>query len=139
MDGEIRRALEACARDFPENFEWLGPVDSETRDGLLSGADLFLFPTRYANEAQPLVLIEALEAGVPVLANDRGCIGDMLGRDSQWLVADEAASVDTATATIERMLDDDGYRAAARVMALQRAAALAAHASGALEDFAREL
>jgi glycosyltransferase involved in cell wall biosynthesis len=40
--------------------------------------DLFLFPTNFKQEAAPLVIYEALAAGCPVLARDRGVISEIV-------------------------------------------------------------
>ncbi|NBB91744.1 MAG: glycosyltransferase [Gammaproteobacteria bacterium] len=139
MDEAVADSLRRCSSECPDTFEWLGPVDAEKRSELLASADLFLFPTRYANEAQPLVLIESLEAGVPVLANARGCIGEMIGEGSGLLVAEDEQFVETAARVIERMLSDDAYRAEVRDLAPQLAAGMAGRAERALERFAAQL
>ena len=41
--------------------------------------DVFVFPSRYRFEAQPIVLIEALSHGIPVLAPTIGYISELLG------------------------------------------------------------
>lgn len=139
MSEGIRKSIERCCGECGGALEWLGPVDGEARTRLLSSADLFLFPTRYHNEAQPLVLIEALEAGVPVVANARGCIAEMIGEASELLVNDESDFVETAAGLIERMLGDSNYRDEVRGLAPKRAAALAGRAGRALEHFAAQL
>jgi glycosyltransferase involved in cell wall biosynthesis len=48
----------------------LGAVPASSRQATLQYADLFIFPSHYANEAQPLVVLEAMAAGVPVIATD---------------------------------------------------------------------
>ena len=40
--------------------------------------DMFLFPTPWRQEAAPLVIYEALAAGCPVLATDRGLIAEFV-------------------------------------------------------------
>lgn len=55
-----------------------GPLYGTDKDTFFEGLDLFLFPTRYVDEAQPTVIYEALAAGVPVLAFARGAIADQV-------------------------------------------------------------
>jgi len=57
----------------------IGPVYDETKDAFYRQLDIFLFPSKYVNEAEPLVIHEALRSGVPVLACDRGAIAEILG------------------------------------------------------------
>jgi glycosyltransferase involved in cell wall biosynthesis len=58
--------------------EYVGPVFDENKAKFLSSIDLLVFPTRYVNEAQPLVVYEAQAAGVVVSASNRGCISEMI-------------------------------------------------------------
>jgi glycosyltransferase involved in cell wall biosynthesis len=74
-DSRSRAAIEATLREFPDDFRWLGPVYGPDKDAFYGSIDAFVFPSDYVNEAQPLVLLEALAAGAAVLATDRGCMG----------------------------------------------------------------
>lgn len=73
-DAETQQAIEAAARDHGDSFEWLGPVYGGEKTRFYESIDAFVFPSDYANEAQPLVLLEALAAGAAVLASERGCM-----------------------------------------------------------------
>jgi len=44
---------------------------------LLASSDVLVLPTSYPNEGQPLAIIEALVAGLHVVATDHRCIGSM--------------------------------------------------------------
>jgi len=79
--GRMDEALIAAGLyEFGDAVEYLGPLDGEAKEAFYRDIDVFVFPTRYRNEAQPLVLFEALAAGVPALAYARGCIAGDLGR-----------------------------------------------------------
>lgn len=58
--------------------EYVGPVFGDDKSRFLSSIDVLVFPTRYINEAQPLVVYEAQAAGVVVSASERGCIAQMI-------------------------------------------------------------
>ncbi|MDI6693925.1 MAG: glycosyltransferase family 4 protein [Anaerolineales bacterium] len=60
-------------------LEWSGAVYGEDKAKFWQEIDVFVFPTRYPNEAEPLVVWEALAAGVPVIAVQRGCICNQVG------------------------------------------------------------
>jgi len=47
-----------------------GAVETEAKEALLAAADVFILPTRYPNEGQPIAIIEALTSGLPVVATD---------------------------------------------------------------------
>jgi glycosyltransferase involved in cell wall biosynthesis len=48
----------------------LGSVSGAAKKATFEKADLFVFPSHYANEAQPLVVLEAMAANVPVITSD---------------------------------------------------------------------
>ena len=55
-----------------------GTVGGESKLQLLRSANVFILPTNYNNEGQPVSIIEALAFGIPIIATDYRAIPDML-------------------------------------------------------------
>lgn len=86
----------------------LGHVDDALLPGLYAGAAAFVLPSLY--EGFGLTALEALAAGVPVVAADRGALPEVCGKAAQ--LVDPADAVAVADA-LERALDDPApWRAA---------------------------
>jgi len=79
LNPAVQHMIESAQAEFGPAFGYLGEVHGKDKERFFQDIDLFLFPTRYHNEAQPLVVLEALAAGVPVIASARGCIGEAIG------------------------------------------------------------
>lgn len=75
-DETARLALLKAELKLGDRFRYLGPVFGEKKQEFFSSIDLFLFPTEYRNEAEPLVLLEAMAANVNCVALNAGCIAD---------------------------------------------------------------
>ena len=58
----------------PAHVEFVGNVTGAAKSEFLRSGDIFCLPTHYPYEGQPLVLLEAMSAGLPVLTTDRGVI-----------------------------------------------------------------
>ena len=99
-DGKLLAEIKATQCEFPEEFQYVGPVDAEGVARLLRESHVFVFPTTYENEAQPLVILEALAHGIPAVATKQGAIPEML--PGEWLMSD--ASVEEAAARIADLL-----------------------------------
>lgn len=69
-----------------ETVNYIGSINNEDKESFFRSIDLLLFPTKYRNEAQPLVIFEALSFGVPVIAYDRGCISETIKKESGMLI-----------------------------------------------------
>jgi glycosyltransferase involved in cell wall biosynthesis len=55
-----------------------------------------VFPTRYRNEAEPLVILEAMQACCPVISFARGCIGEFIDTECGLLIPKDDAFVPAA-------------------------------------------
>lgn len=73
---EDKAAIDAAVADLGGRLNYLGPVYATDKERFYHDIDVFVFPTFYANEAQPTVIFEAQAAGCRVLANNRGCIAN---------------------------------------------------------------
>jgi glycosyltransferase involved in cell wall biosynthesis len=69
-DGPLKAGLEEKSRRA-ENIEWLGQISRDQILQLLSVAKALLFPTK-CYEGQPLILLEAMSMGCPVITSKIG-------------------------------------------------------------------
>ena len=113
----------------------LGPLYDAAKDSFLAGLDVFLFPSRYVNEAEPLVVFEAMAHGLPVLAYDRGCIAEQLGVEGGVVYGADADFAAEAGARLAAWAADDGQLRAAQAAARRRMATLSSEASGQFANF----
>jgi glycosyltransferase involved in cell wall biosynthesis len=84
----------------------LGYIDDEARAGLLNGAHVFAFPSVY--EGFGLPPLEAMRAGVPVVATAGGSLPEVLD-DAALLVP--TADADAFADALGRAVVDDVVRA----------------------------
>lgn len=91
---------------YPDLFKYVGPLDGQAKARFYDDLDVFLFPTRYPHEAQPLVVLEAMAAGVPVIAANRGYIAELLG-DCGKLVSGSDEFAVVAFEQLKNWYEDD--------------------------------
>ena len=89
-DGPERRALEKIANACQINVRFTGPVDAKGRAQLLKACDAMAVPSRILingrHEGVPLVIPEALSAGLPVVATNTGGIGEIITHNENGLL-----------------------------------------------------
>jgi len=115
--------LASTRSEFGKDFDYRGAVAGDEKRQFFRDIDVFLFPSTYRNEAQPLVLIEAMGYGVPVIAYGRGCIGDDLGTSSVSVSPDDDF-VAASTPILTKWENDRSALKAASDAALRRATKL---------------
>ncbi|MBW0103469.1 glycosyltransferase family 4 protein [Pseudonocardia sp. KRD291] len=113
-DGPERAAIEELAAGFGGRVAMLG-FRSDV-PALMRAADAVVVPSRM--EQQPLVVIEAMAAGKPVVATDTGDVATMLG-DPRLLAV--PGDVDSLAAALRRLFEDPDPAATGRALA-ERAA-----------------
>lgn len=74
LEDDLKVRVEKMASAYGGLVEWVGPVSGLRKTEFFDSIDLFVFPTLYQHEAQPLVLLEALSFGIPIVSIRRGCI-----------------------------------------------------------------
>lgn len=87
--------------------EYMGPIYGESKNAFFQSVDALLFPTQYLNEAEPLVIWEAVSYGIPVISWQRGCIEEMLVLPdalSPTVIHQGIPFVDAALARLEKWI-----------------------------------
>ena len=91
--------LRTALAEHPD-VDYRGALARDEVPAFMRSIDVFLFPSTYRNEAQPLVVLEALLEGVPVLALPVGCLADL--RDADGRPLPDAATFGPAVVELAR-------------------------------------
>lgn len=107
---------------------YCGPLYDQAKQDFYDSLDVLMFPTNYPNEAEPLVIHEAMRRGVHVLACKRGAIGEILGNGAGEAVSRDHF-VDMAVGRIREFDADRGALRRAQAASFEQARRLRAVAS----------
>ncbi len=66
-------------------ISYLGPVYNDDKKKFFNTIDVLLMPS-ILEEAEPLVIHEAMSFGIPVIAYNKGCIAEIVKQDSGFVV-----------------------------------------------------
>jgi glycosyltransferase involved in cell wall biosynthesis len=102
---EVRAWLEAALKCAP-GVQYLGPQYGQDKVLFLEQTDLLVFPSTYANEAEPVTLLEAFSFGVPVIATALGCIPGLVG-DERGFVLNAQPGLSLTMADLVQHLTQD--------------------------------
>jgi glycosyltransferase involved in cell wall biosynthesis len=114
--GPDRERLERLAREQRAPVTFLGRVSREEVDRVRAGAAFVLAPSRW-DEPCPYSVIEAMAAGLPVLASGRGGLPEMVG--PEHVLGDR--DVDGWAAAMHDLWEDEDLRRRRGADALERA------------------
>lgn len=108
-DGLRKKSYEAQARDLgvEDRVSFLGHGDREQIRGAMSRAAVFVAPSRAEN--YPLILLEAMATGVPVLSTKAGGIPEMLTDHRDGILVD-VEDVRALTRALEALAGDADLR-----------------------------
>jgi glycosyltransferase involved in cell wall biosynthesis len=116
-EGEDRARLEALVDSLGarDRVDFVGPQSPDGVASYLAAADVLVFPTE-RDEGAPMVLVEAMACGIPVVASAIEQIREVVNDAPQNGVLVAVADVDATTAAVGRLLScrDEARRVGAR-------------------------
>lgn len=93
-------------------LDYRGPVSGESKDRFFRDIDVFLFPTIYKYEAQPLVILEAMSYSAAVIVADRGYTAELVDQAGNVYPGDAQFPANAAQRLGEFLRDPDQLHAA---------------------------
>jgi len=107
-DGEIPAARErANALGISRNVEFLGWVKDEKKTTALADSTVFVLPSFV--EALPMAILEAMAAGLPVVATDVGGVSEIIRGDTDGILV-KPGDVPALAQAIKRVLTQPDLR-----------------------------
>jgi len=100
-DGSLRPELQSLAAELGEDVVFTGLRSDVTR--MLSAMDIFVLPS--LREALPIVVLEAMAMGLPVVATDVGGVPEMVQDGTTGLLV-PSGDEDAMYAALERLTTD---------------------------------
>ena len=102
------------------DVSYSGPIYGDAKTTFYQNLDILLFPSDYANEAEPLVIHEAMRNGVHVIACERGAIAEILS-DGAGIVCAKPVFVATAVDHVRDFSADAACLRRAQQLSLEKA------------------
>lgn len=94
----------------------LGPLKGVEKSEFFGAIDVFLFPSRYPYEAQPLVVLEAMSAGLPIIATSCGYVDDLLADSGLDTLGKDQTFLENSLSTIQTLSrNEDQLRTAGKM------------------------
>jgi glycosyltransferase involved in cell wall biosynthesis len=94
-------------RDMPANVRWLGAMAHEDAAEQLQLADVFVLPS--LEDAYPLVTMEAMATGLPVVVSDHAGTSELITNGLDGLIV-PAGQVTPLVEAFQQLLDDQTLR-----------------------------
>jgi glycosyltransferase involved in cell wall biosynthesis len=92
--------LLCCENRYEEFIKFLGYVTEQKKVNFLINGDMFLFPSHY-QEGMPYALLEAMAAGLPVIATNTGGVPEIINHNKNGLLVPPGKPEKLAEAIID--------------------------------------
>jgi glycosyltransferase involved in cell wall biosynthesis len=104
-----RFSQEVKNRGLEGRVHYLGKKYGEEKESIWDDADIFVFPTFYPNECFPLVLLEAMQHGLPCVSTEEGAISGIIEDGITGFIVEKKNHEQLAN-RIEQLLSDANLR-----------------------------
>lgn len=88
-DEKFKRWVQNHPSYCETNVRFHGILTGQNKYDKLAKADFFCFPTNYENENFPVVLLEAMSFGLPLIGTDWRSVSDMVRNDENGILIDK--------------------------------------------------
>jgi len=105
-DARIEALKFIVAENLGGQIEFAGNVDGAAKREFLASGALFCLPTRYRYEGQPLAVLEAMSASLPVLATRHGALGSTVADGVTGQLLERGCTPEQLCAALREMLAD---------------------------------
>ena len=105
-DAWYEAAAFIAQNDLKDCVEFVGNVDGAAKRDFLRSGSVFCLPSRYPYEGQPLSILEAMSAGLPVLSTRQGAIGSMVVDGETGCLLSPGCSPEDIAEALSRMFSD---------------------------------
>lgn len=119
LDAKTEQKVRTRLLTLP-NIEYVGSKYGVAKETFFREVDALIFPTRYVNEAEPVILHEAMSQGIPVIAYGRGAIPEIVGSDGGKVIEPSDPFLPAALEQIRAWLNNPLLFYKASVAAAQR-------------------
>ncbi len=111
-EADLGDAIAETLNDCPENLEvsLVGALDAAAKWAFLQRADVMLFPSFYSSENFPLVLLEAMACGLPIVATQWRGIPSIVAHGETGFLA-EVGDVDVMAQSLAALADSPDLQA----------------------------
>lgn len=99
-DASTEREFRSVVTRSGASIDHVGFVTDQSKHDLFAFADVLLFPTRYAHEAHPLVVVEALAYDLPVIVSQWRAVAENLPPIYSYSVPTDASAPEAITAAL---------------------------------------
>ena len=108
IEPEIKEIVEDYLGKYPNKIVYHGVVNGQKKKELLLNNDIFILPTYYSNEGQPISILEAYVTGCSVVTTYQGGIEDIF-QDKVNGNSCKVKDINSIFQAIEKLKDIDKY------------------------------
>lgn len=108
IEPEIKEIVEEYLEKYPNKLIYHGIVNGEKKKELLLENDIFILPTYYSNEGQPISILEAYVTGCSVITTNQGGICDIFQNEINGISC-TAKDIESIYLVIKKIKDDNSF------------------------------
>jgi len=104
---EIHRFIKRF--NLEDNIYYKGPVFGEEKIKTFNEADIFIFPSYFNEECFPVVILEAMAAGIPIIATNVGVINEVIDNGINGIIIQPKKNKELIDSLIN-LIENNGLR-----------------------------